>query len=237
MIFPSPLTNILGPTNSTASKFNQSSPTQVEHGCSVASIGGARGGLVVGGATGDDLVEFLDWETRDRSGKKIQLVLRSECFLSCLWKSTQINWMNPATSESRETWRKLGRLNRGRGMGSGSVELLFFLLGAFTIFDGFKVLGDIRIECLSFWHSIVFMWTNALLIGKDSQEPCDLPSLLEEHATCSTFRREQVHAFWIYGSSSYQGWNKAVYDCDKDPYPQVQILRFAATLYAYKVRR
>ena len=35
--------------------------------------------LVVGGATGDDLVEFLDWETR-------------------------------------ETWRKLGRLNRGRGM-------------------------------------------------------------------------------------------------------------------------
>ena len=37
--------------------------------------------LVVGGATGDDLVEFLDWE-------------------------------------SRESWRKLGRLNRGRGMGS-----------------------------------------------------------------------------------------------------------------------
>ena len=84
MIFPPSLKNILGPTNSTASKFNQSSPTQVEHGCSVASIGGARGVLVVGGATGDDLVEFLDWETRDRSGKKIQLVLRSECFLSCL---------------------------------------------------------------------------------------------------------------------------------------------------------
>ena len=51
----------------------------MEHGCSVASIGGSRGVLVVGGATGDDLVEFLDWETR-------------------------------------ESWRKLGRLNRGRGM-------------------------------------------------------------------------------------------------------------------------
>jgi hypothetical protein len=34
----------------------------VEHGCSIATIGGARGILVVGGATGDDLVEFLDWE-------------------------------------------------------------------------------------------------------------------------------------------------------------------------------
>ena len=45
----------------------------------MASIGGARGVLVVGGATGDDLVEFLDWETQDQ-------------------------------------WRKLGRLNRGRGM-------------------------------------------------------------------------------------------------------------------------
>ena len=28
------------------------------------SIGGSRGVLVVGGATGDDLVEFLDWETK-----------------------------------------------------------------------------------------------------------------------------------------------------------------------------
>ena len=45
----------------------------------MASIGGARGVLVVGGATGDDLVEFLDWDARDQ-------------------------------------WRKLGRLNRGRGM-------------------------------------------------------------------------------------------------------------------------
>ena len=51
---------------------------QVEHGCGVVSIGGARGVLVVGGATGDDLVEFLDWETR-------------------------------------QEWRTLGKLNRGRG--------------------------------------------------------------------------------------------------------------------------
>ena len=58
----------------------------------MASIGGARGVLVVGGATGDDLVEFLDWDARDQ-------------------------------------WRKLGRLNRGRGMasiqGSRSAELPF----------------------------------------------------------------------------------------------------------------
>lgn len=39
-------------------------PCQVEHGCSVVSIGGSRGVLVVGGATGDDLVEFLDWEVK-----------------------------------------------------------------------------------------------------------------------------------------------------------------------------
>ncbi len=35
---------------------------KVEHGCSVATVAGSRGVLVVGGATGDDLVEFLDWE-------------------------------------------------------------------------------------------------------------------------------------------------------------------------------
>ena len=36
----------------------------MEHGCSVATISGSRGVLVVGGATGDDVVEFLDWEIR-----------------------------------------------------------------------------------------------------------------------------------------------------------------------------
>ena len=39
---------------------------QVEHGCSVASVGGSRGVLVVGGATGDDVVEFLDWDIRQQ---------------------------------------------------------------------------------------------------------------------------------------------------------------------------
>ena len=38
---------------------------KVEHGCIVATIAGARGILVVGGATGDDLVEFLDWEEQN----------------------------------------------------------------------------------------------------------------------------------------------------------------------------
>jgi len=28
----------------------------------MATIGGARGILVVGGATGEDLVEFMDWD-------------------------------------------------------------------------------------------------------------------------------------------------------------------------------
>ena len=35
---------------------------QVEHGCTIATIGGVRGILVAGGATGDDVVEFFDWE-------------------------------------------------------------------------------------------------------------------------------------------------------------------------------
>eukprot|EP00096_Caligus_rogercresseyi_P006745 TRINITY_DN2353_c0_g1_i1.p1 TRINITY_DN2353_c0_g1~~TRINITY_DN2353_c0_g1_i1.p1 ORF type:complete len:788 (-),score=160.43 TRINITY_DN2353_c0_g1_i1:106-2409(-) len=35
---------------------------KVEHGCAVVTIGGTRGVLVVGGATGNDVVEFLDWE-------------------------------------------------------------------------------------------------------------------------------------------------------------------------------
>ena len=39
---------------------------KVEHGCVVATVEGARGILVVGGATGDDVVEFLDWETREK---------------------------------------------------------------------------------------------------------------------------------------------------------------------------
>ncbi len=38
---------------------------QVEHGCAVAMISGSRGVLVVGGATGDDVVEFLDWEIKN----------------------------------------------------------------------------------------------------------------------------------------------------------------------------
>ena len=39
---------------------------KVEHGCAVATIAGTRGIVVVGGATGDDVVEFLDWDTRDK---------------------------------------------------------------------------------------------------------------------------------------------------------------------------
>ena len=38
---------------------------KVEHGCTVASIGGIRGVVVVGGATGDYMVEFLDWEEKN----------------------------------------------------------------------------------------------------------------------------------------------------------------------------
>ena len=38
----------------------------MEHGCTIATIGGARGVLVVGGATGDDLVEFMDWEDQSQ---------------------------------------------------------------------------------------------------------------------------------------------------------------------------
>ena len=32
----------------------------------MATIAGTRGIVVVGGATGDDVVEFLDWDTRDK---------------------------------------------------------------------------------------------------------------------------------------------------------------------------
>ena len=32
----------------------------------VATVEGTRGILVVGGATGDDVVEFLDWETKEK---------------------------------------------------------------------------------------------------------------------------------------------------------------------------
>lgn len=41
------------------------SRAKVEHGCTVATIGESKGILVVGGATGDDLVEFLDWDAPD----------------------------------------------------------------------------------------------------------------------------------------------------------------------------
>ena len=37
---------------------------KVEHGCTVATIAGARGIVVVGGATGNDVVEFLDWDAK-----------------------------------------------------------------------------------------------------------------------------------------------------------------------------
>ena len=43
-------------------KMNGIFSQQVEHGCSIATIGEARGILVAGGATGDDVVEFFDWE-------------------------------------------------------------------------------------------------------------------------------------------------------------------------------
>ena len=35
---------------------------KVEHACTVATVNDQRGILVVGGATGDDMVEFLNWE-------------------------------------------------------------------------------------------------------------------------------------------------------------------------------
>ena len=38
---------------------------QVEHGCAATTIGGVRGVIVVGGATGDDVVEFLDVNARE----------------------------------------------------------------------------------------------------------------------------------------------------------------------------
>ncbi len=44
--------------------LTDSFPLEVEHGCAVVTIGGSRGVLVVGGATGDDMAEFLDWDTR-----------------------------------------------------------------------------------------------------------------------------------------------------------------------------
>ena len=37
---------------------------KVEHGCTVATIAEARGVVVVGGATGNDVVEFLDWDSK-----------------------------------------------------------------------------------------------------------------------------------------------------------------------------
>ena len=37
---------------------------KVEHGCTVATIAGARGIVVAGGASGSDLVEFFDWDTK-----------------------------------------------------------------------------------------------------------------------------------------------------------------------------
>lgn len=42
------------------------SRAKVEHGCAVVSINGDRGILVVGGATGADKVEFLNWQTQDQ---------------------------------------------------------------------------------------------------------------------------------------------------------------------------
>lgn len=57
----------------TAEKFDGTSWTplpsmsraKVEHGCTVVTIAGSRGVLVVGGATGDDVVEFLDWDSQN----------------------------------------------------------------------------------------------------------------------------------------------------------------------------
>lgn len=37
----------------------------MEHGCAATTIGGVRGVVVVGGATGDDVVEFLDINALD----------------------------------------------------------------------------------------------------------------------------------------------------------------------------
>merc|ERR1712172_34672 len=73
------------------------SRAKVEHGCAVATISGARGVVVVGGATGDDVVEFLDWDIRN-------------------------------------TWRTLGKLNRGRGMMPG----IGFIGGQLSIVGGYS---------------------------------------------------------------------------------------------------
>jgi len=78
------------------------SRAKVEHGCTVAEISGARGVLVVGGATGDDVVEFLDWEIKN-------------------------------------TWRVLGKLNRGRGMMPG----VAFIGGQLSIIGGYSWPGAV----------------------------------------------------------------------------------------------
>jgi hypothetical protein len=48
----------------------------------VAVISGSRGVLVVGGATGDDVVEFLDWEI-----KNVWRVLGSEIAAVADWST------------------------------------------------------------------------------------------------------------------------------------------------------
>jgi len=43
---------------------------KVEHGCTVATMSGARGIVVVGGASGSEVVEFFDWENRSLKDAK-----------------------------------------------------------------------------------------------------------------------------------------------------------------------
>ena len=63
------------------------SRAKVEHGCSVATISGSRGVLVVGGATGDDVVEFLDWDIKYDKTKYFSL---GSCVLESKLKGREL---------------------------------------------------------------------------------------------------------------------------------------------------
>ena len=94
---------------------------QVEHGCAVATISGSRGVVVVGGATGDDVVEFLDWEIR-KTWRTLGLFF---VFIS----AGVYEVLDPFLCIIFTT----GKLNRGRGMMPG----VGFIGGDLSIVGGY----------------------------------------------------------------------------------------------------
>ena len=84
----------------------------------MATISGTRGVLVVGGATGDDVVEFLDWEIKN-------------------------------------TWRTLGKLNRGRGMMPG----VGFIGGDLSIVGGYSWPG--AVDLIETWDEDREEWVKS----------------------------------------------------------------------------